>query len=118
MKYKLNLDESNYLISFVHTGTNEDTVEMNPENMDLYNLNCYHVVNGKVILDEEKYKTRMDAKEVQEKISRLKAELAATDYQIIKCSECQLLGQPMPYDVAELHAKRQAIRDKINELES
>lgn len=52
------------------------------------------------------------------KIRELKAEIAATDYQIIKCSECQLLGQPMPYDVAELHAQRQAIRDKINELES
>ena len=53
----------------------------------------------------------------QHTVDRLKAELAATDYQIIKCSECQLLGQPMPYDVAELHAQRQAIRDEINALE-
>ena len=53
----------------------------------------------------------------EDKIRELKAELAATDYQIIKCSECQLLGQDMPYDVAELHAQRQAIRDKINKLE-
>lgn len=54
----------------------------------------------------------------EDKIRELKTLLAATDYQIIKCSECQLLGQPMPYDVAELHEKRQAIRDKINELET
>lgn len=54
----------------------------------------------------------------EDKIRELKSELAATDYQIIKCSECQLLGQPMPYDVAELHEKRQAIRDEINALEA
>ena len=51
------------------------------------------------------------------KIRRLKAKLSTTDYKVIKCSECQLLGKEMPYDVAELHAERQAIRDEINELE-
>ena len=50
------------------------------------------------------------------KIRRLKNQLATTDYKVIKCSECQLLGEPMPYDVAELHAERQAIRDEINRL--
>lgn len=52
-----------------------------------------------------------------EKIAGLKAQLAKTDYKVIKCSECQLLGQEMPYDVVELHVQRQAIRDQINELE-
>lgn len=56
-------------------------------------------------------------KTTAEKIAELKAQLAATDYKVIKCSECQLLGQEMPYDVAELHTERQAIRDQINELE-
>lgn len=51
------------------------------------------------------------------KIRRLKAQLSATDYKVIKCSECQLLGKEMPYDVTELHAQRQAIRDQINRLE-
>ena len=54
---------------------------------------------------------------IQDQINALKKELESTDYKIIKCSECQLLGQPMPYDVAELHEQRQAIRDKINKLE-
>lgn len=56
-------------------------------------------------------------KTVEEQIAELKAKLSATDYKVIKCSECQLLGQEMPYDVAELHAERQAIRDEINALE-
>ncbi len=51
-------------------------------------------------------------------IASLKEELAATDYKIIKCSECQLTGQDMPYDIASLHTERQALRDRINELET
>ena len=54
---------------------------------------------------------------VHEQIAELKAKLSATDYKVIKCSECQLMGVEMPYDVAELHAERQAIRDQINQLE-
>ena len=51
-------------------------------------------------------------------IDRLKSVLTETDYKIIKCSEYQLAGLEAPYNVAELHAERQAIRDKINTLEA
>lgn len=53
----------------------------------------------------------------QQRISELKAQLTETDYKIIKCSEYQLAGLDLPYDIAELHATRQAMRDEINELE-
>lgn len=53
----------------------------------------------------------------EETRNALKAKLAETDYQIIKCSEYQLAGLELPYDVAALHAERQAIRDQINALE-
>ena len=53
----------------------------------------------------------------QRRIEELKSELSATDYKIIKCSECDLSGLPLPYDITELHATRQAIRDEINKLE-
>ena len=53
----------------------------------------------------------------QARIAELKAQLDSTDYRIIKCSECSLAGVELPYDIAELHAQRQAIRDEINELE-
>lgn len=58
------------------------------------------------------------ASSVEEQIAALKAELSSTDYKIIKCSEAQLVGDIKPYDIVELHAERQALRDKINELES
>ena len=50
-------------------------------------------------------------------IEQLKAELASTDYKIVKCSEAQMAGEELPYDIVALHAERQALRDRINELE-
>jgi hypothetical protein len=50
-------------------------------------------------------------------IAMLKAELAETDYKIIKSYEYELAGLELPYNIAELHAERQAIRDRINAIE-
>lgn len=51
-------------------------------------------------------------------IERLKAELTATDYQITKSYEHQLIGQSPPYDIRTLHTDRQKLRDRIKELEN
>ena len=51
-------------------------------------------------------------------IECLKSELQDSDYKVIKCAEALTIGAEMPYDVASLHKDRQALRDKINELES
>lgn len=51
-------------------------------------------------------------------IESLKSELQESDYKVIKCAEAMAVGADMPYDVAILHNERQALRDKINELES
>ena len=51
-------------------------------------------------------------------IERLKSELQESDYKVIKCAEALTIGSEMPYDVESLHKERQALRDKINELES
>ena len=51
-------------------------------------------------------------------IERLKSELQESDYKVIKCAEAMAVGAEMPYNVASLHKERQALRDKINELES
>ena len=50
-------------------------------------------------------------------IESLKAQLAESDYKVIKIAECMALDLPAPYDVAALHQERQAIRDQINALE-
>ena len=51
-------------------------------------------------------------------IESLKSELQESDYKVIKCAEAMAVGAEMPYNVTELHKERQALRDKINELES
>ena len=51
-------------------------------------------------------------------IERLKSELQESDYKVIKCAEAMAVETEMPYDMESLHKERQALRDKINELES
>lgn len=62
-----------------------------------------------ILIDNEPFKI--------DEISELKNKLNETDYKIIKCSEFQLAGMEAPYDIQQLHSDRQAIRDKINELQ-
>lgn len=54
----------------------------------------------------------------EQRIWELKEQLAQGDYKIIKCAEVQLTNEPMPYNVAELVAERNAMRAEINELEA
>ena len=51
-------------------------------------------------------------------IESLKSELQESDYKVIKCAEAMCINAEMPYNMTELHKERQALRDKINELES
>lgn len=91
------------------------------------------VVDGRVILNPTKEQlveagwrevmppTPTEAEIAQQqreaRIWELKDQLAQGDYKIIKCAEAQLTGEALPYDVAELVAERNAMREEINELE-
>lgn len=55
-------------------------------------------------------------KKVSAEIERLKAELTATDYQIIKSYEYALAAEPLPYNLTSLHSERQQLREQIREL--
>ena len=50
-------------------------------------------------------------------IESLKSELQESDYKITKIAEAMSIGAELPYDAQELHKERQALRDKINQLE-
>ena len=90
---------------------------------DTYRLNmCYDEnIEEKIRNDFERYLNIAIEKEkkktADEEISKLQEELNNTDYKIIKCSEYQLAGLEIPYNIADLHANRQRLRDKINELQ-
>ena len=64
------------------------------------------------------YETIDNSRErIAAEINRLKSELTATDYQVIKSYEYALAAQPLPYDLDGLHSERQQLRDRIRELE-
>ena len=65
-----------------------------------------------------RYEQERDVTKIRKEIEDLKAQLTNSDYKIIKCYEASLIGESLPYDITHLHRERQAIRDKINEIEN
>ena len=55
--------------------------------------------------------------EKSRRIDFLKNELEKTDYKITKCYEYFMRQQPLPYNLEELSAQRDAWRAEINQLE-
>lgn len=120
------LDEENYVKEYSSKYRTPGSILVNeiPGESDPEKLGCYQYINGEFVLDVEKW-ARIKAerakaaliKEAREALAALKENLAASDYQIIKCFEYSLLDLEMPYDMQALHAARQALRDQINKLE-
>lgn len=55
--------------------------------------------------------------QIAAEIARLKAELSATDYQVIKSYEYTLAGVESPYNINTFHSERQQLRERITILE-
>jgi len=55
MKYKPTLDDKGYIESLIHTGTDEDTVEANLEEIREHLLCCFKIVDGVAVYDPERY---------------------------------------------------------------
>lgn len=117
------LDSESYVKSYSdkvrHPGS--VLVDSLPVMNDDEKLHCYQYQNGEFVLDAEKWAAVEAEREKEatiEQIKLLKECIAESDYQIIKCYEYALMNLELPYDVAALHADRQAMRDKINDLEA
>lgn len=78
-------------------------------------VDSYVVKDGKLV---QSWEIKTDPEAVKTQIAELKEKLSSTDYMVIKCYECQLVGDALPYDIGALHREKQAIRDKINRLEA
>lgn len=68
-------------------------------------------------------KTEIDHERIESEIRTLQSKLDAPtsdigDWKIIKIYEARLSGESDPYNFGELKAARQAVRDKINELQT
>ncbi len=55
--------------------------------------------------------------EISMQIANKKRELTNEDYRVIKCYEYSLVGEPLPYDIGSLHAKREKLREEITLLQ-
>lgn len=64
------------------------------------------------------YIEKADTGGIRQEINSLKQALTDTDYKVLKCYEASLIGETMPYDISSVHTERQALRDKINDLET
>lgn len=74
--------------------------------------NTYYLIDNQVVL-----KRIVEPEYVRQQIDLLEGKLKSTDYKVIKAYEAQLIGDTVSYDFEKVHAERQEIRDKINELE-
>ena len=68
-------------------------------------------------------KTEIDRERIESEIRTLQSKLDAPtsdigDWKIIKIYEARLSGESDPYNYGELKVARQAVRDKINELQA
>jgi hypothetical protein len=67
--------------------------------------------------DSLEVKKLLGISEKNKKIQELKKELIETDYKVIKCYEASMRQLPLPYNLEELAAQRDAWREEINQLE-
>lgn len=74
--------------------------------------NTYYHIDGQIVL-----KRIVEPEYVRQQVEALEKELSKTDYKVIKAYEASLIGKQVPYDFTQVHADRQALRDKINSLE-
>lgn len=74
----------------------------------------------RTIADTEKSSEQQPNEESQARwrIAELEEQLRSNDYKVIKCFEASAVGGEMPYDIAKLHAEREAARSEINELQN
>ena len=110
----LNLDENNYVLSIAHT--QNDNIELDLSNYDLKHLSCYKLINGSLILDENKLnelKQKENKAAIEEQMTTLKRELATYDYIGVKIS----MGVSTREEYTDKIAYTETLREKIRELE-
>ena len=115
MKYTLNLDKDNYVLSIAHT--QNDNIELDLSSIDLSYLSAYQYLNGELILDEARKQDMILAeskKANKEHINSLKQELATYDYIGVKLA----MGVATKEEYAEQIAYTEKLREQIRELEN
>lgn len=67
-------------------------------------------------INEEIAKKEQEIRNLQSELTSVVSDIG--DWKIAKCMEYQAMGMDAPYDIGKLHEQRQAVRDKISEIEN
>lgn len=99
MKYTLDLDEKNFVISV--SNTVNDDFELDLDSLDLHYLHAYKKVDDKLILDKDK-KAEIDKQDEQkiidDEILDLQNKLTSTDYIMSRMlEEIMVLDKPLTF---------------------
>lgn len=131
MKYTVNLDEQNYVLSIANTPN--DNIELDLTDIDLSHLNAYQLLDNELVLDEAKLNELIAQEhqhEVDEEIFDLEQKLNSTDYIMARMlEEIMVLDKPLTFiaDMIKIFvsygkkyktqlANRKSWRERIEEL--
>lgn len=75
------------------------------------------------ITKEQRNQIRQEIRKKEQLVRDLTEKLSSSvssvgDWKVAKCMEYQAMGLELPYDLAQLHTERQAVRDEINALQA
>ena len=119
MKYTLNLDTNNYVLSIAHTPN--DNIELDLSKYDLNHLSCYRFINGELVLDEEKA-SRLKVEEEKSKLikekSNLETWLSAHDYIGTKIATGRATVEEYATEIEDMIEKANRINEIDRLLES
>ena len=131
MKYTVNLDDNNYVLSIANTPN--DNIELDLTDIDLPHLNAYQLLDNELVLDEVKLNELIAQEhqhEVNDEIFDLEQKLNSTDYIMARMlEEIMALDKPLTFiaDMIKIFvsyakkykiqlANRKSWRERIEEL--
>ena len=126
MEYYIILDKNKYVTSFsknINSFANYSmsysfkTKEEEDKFENYFSYYKYSEESKTFVLDNTKINKNNIEYSKQTNLYSLKEKLNQTDYKIIKCYEAFMRQQPLPYNLEELSAQRDAWRAQINQLE-
>lgn len=84
MKVSVVLDDEKYIISISSNDEGEYEID---DDFDFEYLHCYHLVDDKIVLDEDKKAEQINAEKNAQEIAELQNDLNSTDYIMARCFE-------------------------------
>ena len=113
MKYTLNLDTNNYVLSIANTPN--DNIELDLSDYDLSYLTCYQLINNKLVLDEVKKAQLVEQENKQslaQELSQCESRLKELDYIGVKIATGRATKEEYLTEIEEMNN----LANRINQI--